>query len=77
MTFQRFFKARREKKNSNQNHPVDTKFKMRVSKVSSPYGFVQIKWHILGNRHQYPKHAEPFDKTLVKLCPTFFLKLFI
>ena len=60
MTFQQFLKARREKKIAIKITLVDTKFKMRIFKVSSPYGFVQVTWHILGNRHQYPKHAEPF-----------------
>ena len=60
MTFQEFFKARREKKIAIKITPVDTKFKIRILKVSSSYGFVQAMWHILGNGHRYPKHAEPF-----------------
>ena len=60
MTFQKFFKARREKKIAIKITPVDTKFKIRILKVSSSYGFVQVMWHILRNGHRYPKHAEPF-----------------
>ena len=60
MTFQKFFKARREKKIAIKITPVDTKFKIRILKVSSSYGFVQVMWHILGNGHRYPKHSEPF-----------------
>ena len=60
MTFPHFFKALRQRKVTTEIALFDTKCKVRILKFFSSYGFVQVTWHILRNRHWYQKHTEPF-----------------